>query len=159
MQERATELSMISVRDRRLNLLKPFFAFAALLFIFAGSAKAQLVTNGGFETGDFSGWTGNGGGNVVCNSGIQHSGNCAAQMFCCASLSQNITTTPGGIYTLDFWFRNPQASISVSWNGTLIFSASAGAASEYTHKMFPNLAATTNSTPLTFSPSGGVGAG
>src|SRR5207244_7886633 len=80
-------------------------------------------------------------------------------MFCCAPLSQNITTTPGGIYTLDFWFRNPQASISVSWNGTLIFSASAGAASEYTHKMFPNLAATTNSTPLTFSPSGGVGAG
>jgi hypothetical protein len=33
------------------------FAFLGALALVAASAQAQLVTNGGFETGDFSGWT------------------------------------------------------------------------------------------------------
>ena len=40
------------------TLVRSIFCAAALLCIVAWNAKAvNLVTNGGFETGSFSGWT------------------------------------------------------------------------------------------------------
>src|SRR5207342_1372158 len=73
----------------------------------AAVANANLVTNGGFETGDFTGWT-NGGntGFTGVDPGIQHSGTYGAFFGPIGSngfLSQTLATTAGGVYTLSFW--------------------------------------------------------
>jgi hypothetical protein len=91
------------------------------------SAKANLVTNGGFETGDFTGWT-QGGTAFAIPSGGGHSGNYAAFLgFFTAgdgSLTQNLATTVGGSYVLDYWLSNlvgaRRNDFSVEWGGVTI---------------------------------------
>ncbi len=82
------------------------FATAAA-FSVAYPAKANLITNGGFETGDFSGWTVSGRDNEVEGSVPfipPHSGNFQAQFgIGNNSITQNVATTPGSSYVVDFW--------------------------------------------------------
>ena len=71
------------------------------------SARANLITNGGFETGDFSGWTVSGTDNDVVGSVPlipPHSGNFQA-LFGVGnnSITQNVATTPGSSYVITFW--------------------------------------------------------
>jgi VPDSG-CTERM motif len=68
------------------------------------SARANLITNPGFETGNFTGWTVSGAASVVGTaSGISpHSGSFQAAGSV-ATISQTFATTPGQLYTLDFW--------------------------------------------------------
>ena len=80
-------------------------------------ARANLVANGGFETGDFTGWTLTGtGGGVAIDNTAAHSGSYDAA-FALASggttstLSQSIATTAGQSYSLSFWLLD-QASPS-----------------------------------------------
>jgi hypothetical protein len=130
--------------------------------------QANLISNPGFETGDFTGWTLGGAGSV--NAGVQcgnpsfpaHSGNCAADLGTGpATLSQTLTTVPGGSYSLDFWLELTQPggandSFSVSWGGSTIFSLSSGQTTPfpYTHEIFSSLTATASSTTLIFSGAG-----
>jgi hypothetical protein len=106
---------------------------AALLLLLAaeGRAPADLIINGGFETGDFRGWI------VDPNPSFPqyivtdpvHSGRYAAQIagfsFAPDTLSQVVATTPGQQYLLSFWrFQDdgdPTILLEVSWNGTLVF--------------------------------------
>jgi len=83
--------------------------FVVLFLLSAGCdfARANLVTNGGFETGDFTGWTISGNGISIDNAFV-NSGCCDAS-FAAAStdpdpgiLSQGITTVPGIDYVLSF---------------------------------------------------------
>ena len=71
------------------------------------SARANLITNGGFETGDFSGWTVSGRDNDVVGSVpfiSPHSGNFQALFgFGTNSITQNVATTPGSSYVIRFW--------------------------------------------------------
>jgi len=101
-----------------------------------------LIQNGGFETGDFTGWTLNGDGapvNFVTNSityniGIFHhptnitinsySGSYFAALgepSALAYLSQTVPTTAGQPYLLSLWLNSPDGLIpnefSVVWNG------------------------------------------
>ncbi len=106
---------------------------AALLVVVASSgARADLIVNGGFETGDFTGWTtgANSFPEYITTSPV-HSGRFAAQVAGYSgnpdTLSQTITTTtPGQDYTLSFWRDvaggGPTESMSVSWDGTTIWS-------------------------------------
>jgi hypothetical protein len=89
------------------------------------------VANGGFETGDFSGWTANA---VSFPMSVQTSpveaGTYAAQIAGYASgpdlLSQTVADTAGQSYLLSFWRYigdgNPQTSMTVTWNGIQVFS-------------------------------------
>ena len=97
----------------------------------AAGAQAQSVVNGGFETGDFSGW--NESGVVGTIYGVDtagpHLGNYSAFFGAstpAAWISQAIATTPGTMYTVSFWFdRSAQTSsglFAVTFGGALIFS-------------------------------------
>lgn len=123
------------------------------------AAAANLVVNGGFETGDFTGWTltGNTGFVGIITSPV-HSGNYAASFGAVGSPTfltqqQNLTTTAGGQYILDFFLRNDGGtpnSFSASWGGSPIFSGSNLGAFGYTEYSFL-VTATGSSTVLQFS--------
>ena len=120
-------------------------AIAGAFMFFAIPAHADLITNGGFETGDFTGWAlGQNSSNFIVTNG------CAAYGFCdfddvsaalnsggtdtsplTASLSQQITDTAGQILDLAFLFAfgfsvdhqttlNSDQIFQVYWDGQLI---------------------------------------
>ena len=96
----------------------------------------NIVQNGGFETGDFTGWTlvgdtivGETTFNVVATDGdfpgLAHSGYFGAllgQAGYAATLSQTLTTTPGQQYLVSCWLNNPKSgsaqTFSAYWGGT-----------------------------------------
>ena len=111
-----------------------------------------LVQNGGFETGDFTGWTLNGGGyktNYVDGSGqfvAAHSGTYCALLgepVVLAYLSQTLTTTVGQKYLLSLWLNNPLAGdrynpneFSVAWNGSTLYDKKNLAVTGWTNLQF-----------------------
>jgi hypothetical protein len=96
-----------------------------------GQAKASLIVNGGFETGDFTGWTK---GAVSYPQSIVtvpvNSGTYAAQIagysYGPDTLSQTVATTAGQTYTLSFAryqaLRGSEPSLTVTWDGKTVFS-------------------------------------
>jgi uncharacterized protein (TIGR03437 family) len=122
------------------------------------SARANLITNGGFETGDFSGWTVFGIDNDVVGANpftSPHSGNFQA-LFGSGSnfITQNVTTTPGSSYVISFWLAAsvPQGGspfVSVNWSGSTIFSDSLTSPFGYTEYTFA-VNALSPATPLQF---------
>ena len=129
------------------------------------SASANLLTNSGFETGDFTGWSNSGFSGV--NTFSAHSGNFGAYMGLTevdTVVSQNINTTAGSLYDVSFFLQafTPKSqshtnalggfgtNFQVFWNGTLIFNLIGGDSFSYTQYGFTNLAATGSTTTLSF---------
>jgi hypothetical protein len=92
----------------------------------------NIVSNGGFETGDFSGWNLNATSTQVSNlSGLVHSGHYGAELgqpSTLGYLSQTLPTTAGQTYRLSLWIDNPENSqgatpneFLVQWGGTTIY--------------------------------------
>lgn len=81
----------------------------ALLWVSSG--KASLITNGGFETGNFSGWTTTPaalGSNFGVGTSYPHSGNYSAYFAGSVvgsydAISQSIATELGESFQLNFW--------------------------------------------------------
>ncbi len=102
------------------------------------SSAAELVTNGGFETGDFTGWTlgGNTGFSGV-NSSSAHSGNYGAyfgQVGSTGTLSQLLNTVAGQTYTVSYWLSNlggPTDSFEASIGGQVLQTFSNANAFQY----------------------------
>ena len=97
----------------------------------AGLAVGQsIVQNGGFETGDFTGWTESGDSSstlITTNASYVHSGYYSAELgppSTPGDLSQNLATYPGQTYLLSFWLRNPTGGtpnkFQALWNNTLV---------------------------------------
>ena len=129
-------------------------AFVLCAVLSATSARASLIVNGGFETGDFTGWISSGSVGVSCT--LDHTGSCAAQLLN-GSITQNVATSAGDSYTLDFWYGDLPAELTVFWNGSQIFDAGSGSQPPYIHETFSGLTATGSSTALEFDATGSFG--
>ena len=104
-----------------------------------GAATPNLVVNGGFESGNFSGWTlsGNSSGNQIYIAptafpGEVHTGSYSAGFGSMnrtdGILTQNIATTAGQHYTLSFWIESdnngstPINHFAAEWNGQTLMA-------------------------------------
>lgn len=159
------------------SMLMGCTSIVAVALLSGGAAQANLVENGGFETGDFSGWemipdTSHGGcqqvGSDVSVCGAvdidpgPHGGGFAAYLgqpsaFDPGVLSQNLPTVPGQSYTLDFWLANlsfdgtsTPNDFQVTWDGTVVEGFENRLAFGYTQFTVLNLVATGSTTTLQF---------
>jgi MYXO-CTERM domain-containing protein len=118
----------------------------------------NLVTNGGFEAGNFSAWTLSGNtANSFVDTDLPHSGEYAADLGAIATmgfLSQTLATTPGQTYILSYWLQNDGGlpnGFQASWDDSVLTGSqlmdSPGTA--YAEDAF-DVTATTSSTRLTF---------
>jgi hypothetical protein len=143
--------------------------FVAGLATFAAPAYASLVTNGGFEAGDFSGWTGTGDTlfNGVQCSGAGHpsvyAGNCSAffgPFVSTGGIQQNVMFgSAGQSWDLSFALQSdggPANSFSVQFGGQTLLSLSDLPATGYTLYQFTGVATAENQTLAFnfFSPAG-----
>src|SRR5260370_26420859 len=87
----------------------------------------DFLVNGGFETGNFNGWTQSGNpGATGVGTGTVHSGTYAAFLGPGGRggfLAQTFATTPGATYVLDYWLqhdRRPVRSVPALINGVNI---------------------------------------
>jgi len=108
-----------------------------LVLLISGKAEAlpELVVNGGFETGGFTGWTLVGdptylgvvdGDNVLSGKYVAELGPVGAA----AHLTQNVATTPGAAYIIELFIANLGTApddidnhFSVTFDGTLLYEA------------------------------------
>jgi uncharacterized repeat protein (TIGR01451 family) len=124
--------------------------------------QASLILNGGFETGDFTGWalSGDNTWTIVDDGGSSgiapHSGSYEAALGTSSSLgylSQTVATTPGTSYLLSFWLNHsggdPNDVFLVSWNGTTLIDETNPPAPAWTSYQFMVMA-TGTSTVLQF---------
>jgi hypothetical protein len=138
---------------------KAFSATALLLGISAAASATNLVTNGGFETGDLTGWTINPSADLRWEVDTNHapglvpnSGSFFVETGCVGSecltyggplandLSQVLTTVAGQSYTLSFYTSNQTggaaspSEVNVYWGGTQVVALNPvpGAVPNYT---------------------------
>lgn len=94
-----------------MTLIKTFLLAGLALPLIASAASTNLVTNGGFEAGSFTGWTVAGNTKITsdygvdCSSGIEASGSCAAyfgEPTTATTLTQSIAVAAAAQYTISF---------------------------------------------------------
>lgn len=124
---------------------------------FTITVSQSFVQNGGFETGDFNGWTFIGTPTSSSDTGVVyynavlstntyplvvHSGNYGAFLGDdkIATLSQVLPTVPGENYLLSFWLDNPESGESqifeANWNSTRLYSITNPPAFSWTNLQF-----------------------
>ncbi len=141
-------------------------AAVALLLAGAGSAHADnIVVNGGFETGNFSGWTQNGSFTIV-TGGPKHTGNYVGgygphsgdyfaglgTVGSLGTLSQTLNTVAGQTYTLSYFMASDGGTpneFRVDWNGSTLIDQTGIGKQGYTGFTF-QVTATGATSTLTF---------
>jgi hypothetical protein len=142
------------------GFLKSGVIAASLLVACNANAGPNLVTNGSFETGDFTGWTANAVSYPMYTvTSPVEDGVYAAQIagfsFGPDTLSQTIATTAGQTYTLSFWryqqVTGPNTFLDVTWNGATAFSETILTVGDIAYQNFTATVVGTGSDTLTFS--------
>jgi len=119
-------------------MIKYLFAASIVSIASAGVASANLLVNGDFATGNFSGWNVDGAGEpwTAVNqapffAGLPNAGQYSAafgNVNSLGSISQSIATTVGTTYSLSFYFATndsgnlPTFELYASENGNNLFS-------------------------------------
>jgi len=110
-------------------------AFVAAIALLEPNARAELVTNGGFETGDFSGWTTTDAPGTSSFYGVDtlgpHNGNYSAFFGASGpgrdSISQALATVAGQSYQISFFLDNSPGGdpslFTASFGGITFFNA------------------------------------
>ena len=111
----------------------------------AQSAKANLIVNGGFETGAFDGWTQTGNTNFTFVNGDPNSGTFGAWFGATGSVGgilQLVATSRGATYDFDFWLKNTgsYSEAHAFWNGSEILTLIDPGNFGYTHYQFTETA-------------------
>jgi hypothetical protein len=139
-------------------------AFLAVVMVVSLPARASIVVNGGFETGDFSGWTQFGStsfASVVSDPPVPQSGVYGAsfgEFDATGGISQTLATTTGAKYTVDFWLQNEADpfgafspnSFAFSWGGVTQLTLANASPFAYKHYSF-TLTALAGTTDIRFA--------
>src|SRR6202011_3988465 len=91
-----------------LGIIGAFLAITA-----SAPARAELVVNGGFETGDFTGWTVSDPNGIVIDNTDPNSGNADASLGtggATGTLSQTLATTAGTLYQISYFLHNQDST-------------------------------------------------
>ena len=143
------------------KLAKAFLSLAAILCLETGQAKADLITNGSFETGDFTGWTQTGNTGFTGVSGVfggvsPTDGNFQAFFGAVGSLGGIVQTvaptTSGQSYQLTFDLHNfggTPSEYKVTVDGVVAFNVVDPGSFPYTTFTY-NFVASGTSTPVEF---------
>jgi hypothetical protein len=112
----------------------------ALTMLSVGAPAQNLITNGGFETGDFTGWTqvGDTSYSGVCPSNDQSESCSGRDVFdgkwmgdfgavhYQGGVMQTVATIPGQTYQISFWlqtgYSDPPNSADITFDGQSLFS-------------------------------------
>ncbi|HUP08840.1 MAG TPA: PEP-CTERM sorting domain-containing protein [Caldimonas sp.] len=145
---------------QRPSMSRAIVGAAAMLLV--GAVHANLVTNGGFETGNLTGWSLTGNTSFIgvqCpgpSSAVQ-SGNCSGFFGPVGSLggiAQTLATVAGATYDISFWLSSDggiPSQFVFNWDGGAPeLSLSNMPASGFVQETF-HLAASSTNTSLSFS--------
>jgi hypothetical protein len=103
-------------------------AALVLATVFAGAAQANIITNPGFETGNFTGWARSGDTSFTAVDNFSpHSGRFSAFLSTSGStgsITQTLATTVGVSYDIEFWLNTAFRPnfFSVSFDGIVLDS-------------------------------------
>ncbi|RJR43274.1 MAG: hypothetical protein C4567_06020 [Deltaproteobacteria bacterium] len=107
--------------------LTAILILAVSLFLAQTAAAENLLVNGGFETGDFNGWTKENPFGEVSQE-RPYEGQWSASLNSGEmKLSQTIATTPGQVYQVSFWYAGGSDQnnyLEVKWDGEVIYGNS-----------------------------------